>query len=158
MSCSKTTGISGTFKHALLYISSLRKFWFLLPFQWSKYQRSTATCSHESCATDGFQGRKNLPAARGEREQTFISINLWFSLCPTLQASDRQEEPQDPHVQDDDCAWGQVARVQRQQPLQGQLSGRSRGSRRCSSGDRHCCSTAGCQPSAVCLARCHQES
>lgn len=49
MSCSNTTGISGTFKRAPLYISSLRKFWFLLPFQWSRYQWSTATCSHELC-------------------------------------------------------------------------------------------------------------
>lgn len=96
-------------------------------------------------------------AVRAGADAQHSTANTRFSLTPAPQASDCQEEPQDPHVQDDDGARCQVARVQCQQPLQGQLGGGGGSGCRCCCGDCHHLPGPPCQPPALCPAHRRQE-
>lgn len=65
-----------------------------------------------------------------------------------VQTAHRQEEPEDPHVKDDDCPGCQMAGVQCQQPLQGQLGGSSCSGSGRGRGDGHHRASPGYQPPA----------
>lgn len=74
-----------------------------------------------------------------------------------VQTAHRQEEPEDPHVKDDDRPGCQVAGVQRQQPLQGQLGGSSCSGSGRGRGDGHHRTSAGHQPPAGAPACAHPQ-